>query len=111
MIRTAIMLDPTSQKVQGCDVLEPIIASTSLLTDAVAFARLMKAESPNKSGGSDQYFEQQALNLMTGLLVYVLTSEEFARCRQLDQLRALASLTEKDLKKKIAAIISNDGSD
>ena len=109
--RTAIMLDPTSQKVQGCDVLEPIIASTSLLTDAVAFARLMTAESPKKSGGSDQYFEQQALNLMTGLLVYVLTSEELARCRQLDQLRALASLTEKDLKKKIAAIVGNDGSD
>ena len=110
-LRTAVMLDPTIGKVQGCDVLEPIVASNSLLTDAVAFARLMTAESPRKSGGSDQYFEQQALNLMTGLLVYVLTSDEFAERRQLDQLRALASLTEKDLKKKIAAIVSNDSSD
>ena len=109
--RTAVMLDPTIGKVQGCDVLEPIVASNALLTDAVAFARLMTAEGPRKSGGSDQYFEQQALNLMTGLLVYVLTSDEFAERRQLDQLRALASLTEKDLKKKIAAIVGNDGAD
>jgi type IV secretory pathway TraG/TraD family ATPase VirD4 len=65
---------------------------------------LLTAESPKKSGGSEQYFEQQALNLMTGLLVYVLVSREFERTRRLDDLRALASMTETALKTKIGTI-------
>ena len=106
MTRTVKLLDPTQSDVDGCDVLEPIRNSSSLLTDAVAFARLLTAESPKRSGGSEQYFEQQALNLMTGLLVYVLASREFETTRRLDDLRTLASLTETALKAKIASVVT-----
>ena len=109
MGRMVHKMDPAADGVSGCDVLEPIVGSTTLLTDAVAFARLMTAESPKKTGGSEQYFEQQTLNLMTGLLVYVLVSKDCERDRKLSKLREFASLTEADLKQKIGAIVGSCG--
>ncbi len=133
MGRKVVLLDPSAVSnnlvpsvaaMQGCNVLLPLLASKNAMADTVAFARLLVAESAKSDGGSSEYFASQAHNLMTGLLFYVIKSSEFATGGNPDEsgaatdavslsgrptlrhLRALTSLSEKELRRKIEQIVS-----
>ncbi len=106
--RKVCVLDPKrkhASEVEGFNVLGPLINSMHQEADAVAFARLLSAESPGKEQGTSAYFQAMAHNLMTGLLLYVLTDDDHERSRNLRALRALTSLSEKELKERLKEIV------
>ena len=106
--RRIVVLDPTAplETIQGFNVLAPLLHSRNQATDTVAFAKLLCSEGAGKEGGSAEYFQAQAHNLMTGLLLTVLTSESFEKDRTLRALRSLTSLSEIDLKARLKEMIS-----
>ena len=106
--RRIVVLDPAAplETIQGFNVLAPLLHSPNQAADAVAFAKLLCGEGSGKEGGSAEYFQAQAHNLMTGLLVTVLTSETFEQDRTLRALRSLTSLSETDLKARLKDFVS-----
>ena len=106
--RRIVVLDPTAplETIQGFNVLAPLLHSRNQAADAVAFAKLLCGEGSGKEGGSAEYFQAQAHNLMTGLLLTVLTSETFEKDRTLRALRSLTSLSEIELKARLNEIVS-----
>ncbi|NOT73242.1 MAG: type IV secretory system conjugative DNA transfer family protein [Hyphomicrobium sp.] len=106
--RRIVVLDPTAplEAIQGFNVLAPLLHSSNQAADAVAFAKLLCGEGSGKEGGSAEYFQAQAHNLMTGLLLTVLTSETFEQDRTLRALRSLTSLSETELKARLKDIVS-----
>jgi type IV secretion system protein VirD4 len=105
--RRIVVLDPTAplQTIQGFNVLAPLLHSGNQAADAVAFAKLLRGAGAGsgKDGGAAEYFQAQAHNLMTGLLLTVLTSGAFEHDRTL---RSLTSVSESELKKKLKEIVS-----
>ena len=83
-----------------------MLHSPNQAADAVAFAKLLCGEGSGKEGGAAEYFQAQAHNLMTGLLLTVLTSDAFEQDRTLRALRSLTSLSETDLKARLKDIVS-----
>ena len=106
--RRIVVMDPTAplETVQGFNVLAPLLHSPNQAADAVAFAKLLCGEGSGKEGGSAEYFQAQAHNLMTGLLLTVLASDAFENDRTLRALRSLTSLSETDLKSRLKDIVS-----
>ncbi|MGO4684529.1 type IV secretory system conjugative DNA transfer family protein [Hyphomicrobium sp. 2TAF46] len=106
--RRIVVLDPTAplETIQGFNVLAPLLHSPNQAADAVAFAKLLCGEGSGKEGGAAEYFQAQAHNLMTGLLLTVLTSEAYETDRTLRALRSLTSLSETDLKARLKDIVS-----
>ena len=106
--RRIVVLDPTAplETIQGFNVLAPLLHSPNQAADAVAFAKLLCGEGSGKEGGAAEYFQAQAHNLMTGLLLTVLTSDAFEHDRTLRALRSLTSLSETDLKARLKEIVS-----
>jgi type IV secretion system protein VirD4 len=106
--RRIVVLDPTAplETIQGFNVLAPLLDSPNQAADAVAFAKLLCGEGSGKEGGAAEYFQAQAHNLMTGLLLTVLTSDAFEQDRTLRSLRSLTSLSETDLKSRLKDIVS-----
>jgi type IV secretion system protein VirD4 len=106
--RRIVVLDPTAPlaTIQGFNVLAPLLYSRNQAADAVAFARLLCGKGSGKEGGAAEYFQAQAHNLMTGLLLTVLTSDAYRSDRTLRALRSLTSLSEIDLKSRLKEIVS-----
>jgi type IV secretion system protein VirD4 len=106
--RRIVVLDPTAplETIQGFNVLAPLLHSPNQAADAVAFAKLLCGEGSGKEGGAVEYFQAQAHNLMTGLLLTVLTSDAYETDRTLRALRRLTSLSETDLKSRLKEIVS-----
>jgi type IV secretion system protein VirD4 len=108
--RVVVILDPRRddpRAVQGFNVLRPLLQSPQIEADAVAFAKLLCAES--KGGGDSSnadFFKRQSHNLLTGLLLSVLVDDEHESARTLRSLRTLTSLSEKDLRAKLAQIVT-----
>lgn len=107
--RRVIVLDPTAplETISGFNVLAPLLHSPNQGADAVAFAKLLCSESSGKDGGAAEYFQAQAHNLMTGLLLTVLTSDAFDQDRSLRALRSLTSLSELELKARLKEIVAD----
>ena len=106
--RRIVVLDPSAplETIQGFNVLAPLLHSPNQSSDAVAFAKLLCGEGSGKEGGAAEYFQAQAHNLMTGLLLTVLTSDVFEHDRTLRALRNLTSLSETELKIRLREIVS-----
>ncbi len=106
--RRIVVLDPTAplETIQGFNVLAPLLHSRNQAADAVAFAKLLCGEGSGKDGGAAEYFQAQAHNLMTGLLLTVLTAEAYETDRTLRALRGLTSLSETYLKARLKEIVS-----
>ncbi len=108
--RVVAILDPQlddPRTVKGFNVLRPFLQSKQKEADAVAFAKLLCAES--KGGGSNgnaDFFKRQSHNLMTGLLLSVLVDDEHEKARNLRSLRDLTSLSEQDLRSKLSEIVT-----
>jgi type IV secretion system protein VirD4 len=109
--RRVVVLDPAVQdakSVLGFNVLGPLLSSNQMEADAVAFAKLLIAESKgNDGGGNADFFKRQSHNLLTGLLLSVLVDEENQGKRTLVTLRDLTSLEEKQLKAKLKEIVAS----
>jgi len=91
--RNCYVLDPNDPKT-GFNVLDWIATSKRKEEDIVTLAHMLLAESSKVESSTGSYFQNQAHNLLTGLLAHVCLSPEFDGKRDLRQLRMLVSQPE-----------------
>ncbi len=91
--REAMILDPANP-VTGFNVLDAIETSTSKEEDIVGIAHMLLSESVRFESSTGSYFQDQAHNLLTGLLAHVTLSPEFSGRRNLRSLRQIVSEPE-----------------
>ncbi|MBO1040987.1 Ti-type conjugative transfer system protein TraG [Brucella pituitosa] len=88
--RDVMVLDPT-HPVMGFNVLDGIETSTRKEEDIVGIAHMLLSESVRFESSTGSFFQNQAHNLLTGLLAHVMLSPEFADRRNLRSLRQIVS--------------------
>ncbi len=91
--RECMVLDPTNP-VTGFNVLDWIETSKHKEEDIVAVAHMLLSESARFESSTGSYFQNQAHNLLTGLLAHVVLSPEYAGRRNLRSLRQIVSEPE-----------------
>ncbi|MBA8862764.1 type IV secretion system protein VirD4 [Ochrobactrum anthropi] len=107
--RECFVLDPRSSSV-GFNVLDWILTSPNKEEDIVAFAQLLLSESARVESSTGSYFQNQAHNLLTGLLAHVILSDEFADRRTLAALREIVSAPEPSVLEMLRNIQKNSTS-
>jgi type IV secretion system protein VirD4 len=83
------------------------VDSDRLEEDCAAFARLFIAETKSAGGGSAEYFQAQAMNLLAGLLYLVAKDRDFKEDRKLTKVRALVALPTKEMTAFLARKVSD----
>lgn len=91
--RDCMVLDPANP-VTGFNVLDWIETSRHKEEDIVAVAHMLLSESARFESSTGSYFQNQAHNLLTGLLAHVVLSPEYAGRRNLRSLRQIVSEPE-----------------
>ncbi len=91
--REVMVLDPTNP-IMGFNVLDGIETSTKKEEDIIGIAHMLLSESVRFESSTGSYFQNQAHNLLTGLLAHVMLSPEFADRRNLRSLRQIVSEPE-----------------
>ena len=91
--RECMVLDP-SNPVTGFNVLDWIETSKHKEEDIVAVAHMLLSEGARFESSTGSYFQNQAHNLLTGLLAHVMLSPEYAGRRSLRSLRQIVSEPE-----------------
>ncbi|MEK1946649.1 MAG: Ti-type conjugative transfer system protein TraG [Ensifer adhaerens] len=91
--RNCIVLGP-SNPAWGFNVLDWIETSKSKEEDIVAVAHMLLSESSRIETSTGSYFQNQAHNLLTGLLAHIMLSAEYAGRRDLRSLRQIVSEPE-----------------
>ncbi|MCW0019241.1 Ti-type conjugative transfer system protein TraG [Rhizobium sp. BT-226] len=91
--REVKVLDPTNPIV-GFNVLDGIEHSKRKEEDIVGIAHMLLSESLRFESSTSSYFQNQAHNLLTGLLAHVMLSPEYAGRRNLRSLRQIVSEPE-----------------
>ena len=91
--REVMVLDPTNP-IMGFNVLDGIETSTKKEEDIVGITHMLLSESARFESSTGSYFQNQAHNLLTGLLAHVMLSPEFEGQRNLRSLRQLVSQPE-----------------
>ncbi|ACP22505.1 TraG conjugal transfer protein (plasmid) [Sinorhizobium fredii NGR234] len=91
--REVMVLDPTNPII-GFNVLDGIENSTHKEEEIVGIAHMLLSESARFESSSGAYFQNQAHNLLTGLLAHVMLSPEYAGRRHLRSLRQIVSEPE-----------------
>jgi type IV secretion system protein VirD4 len=91
--RRCFVLDPRSGSA-GFNVLDWIETSANKEEDIVAFAQLLLSETTRIESSTGNYFQNQAHNLLTGLLAHVVLSDEYEGRRNLKSLREIVSEPE-----------------
>jgi type IV secretion system protein VirD4 len=91
--REVTVLDPTNP-IMGFNVLDGIETSTKKEEDIVGIAHMLLSESVRFESSTGSYFQNQAHNLLTGLLAHVMLSPEFDGRRNLRSLRQIVSEPE-----------------
>jgi len=91
--RECMVLDPANP-VTGFNVLDWIETSKHKEEDIVAVAHTLLSESARFESSTGSYFQNQAHNLLTGLLAHVVLSPEYAGRRSLRSLRQIVSEPE-----------------
>ncbi|NKM23114.1 Ti-type conjugative transfer system protein TraG, partial [Rhizobium laguerreae] len=91
--REVMVLDPTNP-IMGFNVLDGIEASKQKEEDIVGIAHMLLSESLRFESSTGSYFQNQAHNLLTGLLAHVMLSPEYAGRRNLRSLRQIVSEPE-----------------
>ncbi len=91
--REVMVLDPTNP-IMGFNVLDGIETSTKKEEDIVGIAHMLLSESVRFESSTGSYFQNQAHNLLTGLLAHVMLSPEFEGRRNLRSLRQIVSEPE-----------------
>ncbi len=91
--RKVMVLDPRNP-VMGFNVVDWIESSTKKEEDIVGVAHMLLSESVRIESSTGSYFQNQAHNLLTGLLAHVMLSPEYAGRRNLRSLRQIVSEPE-----------------
>ena len=91
--REVMVLDPTNP-IMGFNVLDGIEASKHKEEDIVGIAHMLLSDSARFESSTGSYFQNQAHNLLTGLLAHVMLSPEYAGRRDLRSLRQIVSEPE-----------------
>lgn len=91
--RECMVLDP-SNPVAGFNVLDWIETSQHKEEDIVSVAHMLLSESARFESSTGSYFQNQAHNLLTGLLAHVMLSPQYAGRRSLRSLREIVSEPE-----------------
>ncbi|MEI3855589.1 MULTISPECIES: Ti-type conjugative transfer system protein TraG [unclassified Ensifer] len=91
--REVMVLDPTNP-IMGFNVLDGIEHSRRKEEDIVGIAHMLLSESVRFESSSGSYFQNQAHNLLTGLLAHVMLSPEYEARRTLRSLRQIVSEPE-----------------
>ncbi|MET3523914.1 Ti-type conjugative transfer system protein TraG [Mesorhizobium abyssinicae] len=91
--REVMVLDPTNP-ITGFNVLDGIENSRQKEEDIVGVAHMLLSESMRFESATGAYFQNQAHNLLTGLLAHVMLSPEYAGRRNLRSLRQIVSEPE-----------------
>ncbi|PRA81044.1 Ti-type conjugative transfer system protein TraG [Ochrobactrum sp. MYb29] len=107
--RECFVLDPKNQTI-GFNVLDWILTSPNKEEDIVAFAHLLLSESSRVESSTGNYFQNQAHNLLTGLLAHVILSDDYAKRRTLASLREIVSAPEPSVLEMLRSIQTNSTS-
>jgi len=107
--REVVVLDPANP-VTGFNVLEGIEHSRKQEEDIVAIAHMLLSESLRFESSTGSYFQNQAHNLLTGLLAHVMLSPEFAGRRNLRSLRQIVSEPETSVRAMLRDVQEHSGS-
>ncbi|MBB4277849.1 Ti-type conjugative transfer system protein TraG [Rhizobium mongolense] len=107
--RDVMVLDP-ADPVTGFDVLDGIETSTRKEEDIVGIAHMLLSESARFESSSGAYFQNQAHNLLTGLLAHVMLSPEYSGRRTLRSLRQIVSEPEPSVLAMLRDVQENSGS-
>ncbi|MCW1414094.1 Ti-type conjugative transfer system protein TraG [Rhizobium sp. 1AS11] len=91
--REVMVLDPANP-IMGFNVLDGIEHSKRKEEDIVGIAHMLLSESLRFESSTGSYFQNQAHNLLTGLLAHVMLSPEYAGRRNLRSLRQIVSEPE-----------------
>jgi type IV secretion system protein VirD4 len=91
--REVMVLDPTNP-ITGFNVLDGIARSKQKEEDIVGIAHMLLSESMRFESSTGSYFQNQAHNLLTGLLAHVMLSLEYEGRRTLRSLRQIVSEPE-----------------
>jgi len=108
MGRRVIVLDPRSTLRDGFNVLDWIGKTKTRDEDIAAFAQMLLSESAKINDATGTSFQNQARNLLTGLLAHVMEAPDYAGRRTLRSLREIVSQPEPNVLKALAKI--QDGS-
>lgn len=91
--REVMVLDPTNPII-GFNVLDGIETSLQKEEDIVGISHMLLSESLRFESSTGSYFQNQAHNLLTGLLAHVMLSPEYEGRRNLRSLRQIVSEPE-----------------
>lgn len=108
--RECMVLDP-SNPVTGFNVLDWIETSPHKEEDIVAVAHMLLSESARFETSTGSYFQNQAHNLLTGLLAHVMLSPEYAGRRSLRSLLQIVSEPEPSVLTMLREIQETSSSD
>lgn len=101
--RDVVVLDPRSKRA-GFNVLDWIETSPSPEQDIATVAHWLLADSARIATDTGSYFQNQAHNLLTGCLAYVMLSDEYANHRNLRSLRTMIADPEPVIRNKLKEI-------
>ncbi|RYC23275.1 Ti-type conjugative transfer system protein TraG [Ciceribacter ferrooxidans] len=107
--RDVMVLDPTNP-IMGFDVLDGIETSRHKEEDIIAIAHMLLSESARLESSTASYFQNQAHNLLTGLLAHVMFSPEYAGQRTLRSLRQIVSEPEPSVLARLRDIQEHSAS-
>ena len=107
--RRTYVLDPRHPET-GFNVLDWIASSSSKESDIVALAHMLLSESARVESSTGSYFQNQAHNLLTGLLAHVMLSPEYEGQRNLRSLRQIVSKPEPAVLELLRSVQQNSAS-
>lgn len=107
--RRSYILDPRHPEI-GFNVLDWIASSPSKEADIVALAHMLLSESARIESSTGSYFQNQAHNLLTGLLAHVMLSPEYEGQRNLRSLRQMVSKPEPSVLEMLRGVQQNSAS-
>ncbi|MGE4409592.1 MAG: Ti-type conjugative transfer system protein TraG [Sphingobium sp.] len=105
--RRVRVLDPNDPTV-GFNVLDWIETSNRKEEDIAAVAHMLLSESGKVESSTGSYFQNQAHNLLTGVLAYILLSPNFGGEKTLRSLRDFVSLPEPSFLEMLRDIVENE---
>ncbi|MBX5105874.1 Ti-type conjugative transfer system protein TraG [Rhizobium lentis] len=108
--REVMVLDANNPN-NGFNVLDGIEHSKRKEEDIVGIAHMLLSESQRFESSTGSYFQNQAHNLLTGLLAHVMLSPEYAGRRNLRSLRQIVSEPEPSVLAMLRDIQEHSTSD
>lgn len=101
--RDVVVLDPRT-RLTGFNVLDWIVTSRQPEQDIATVAHWLLSDSARIATDTGNYFQNQAHNLLTGCLAYVMFSPEYENRRNLRSLRSMIADPEPVIRSRLKEI-------